>query len=117
MPASAALYRAVGWPVEALGEGLELHEIKHELTQGAQGASLTVSGTVVNTAQTEREVPTLRGRLRSDKGPIRHWDFTADAATLKPGESTGFHTTLPDPDPEAVDIVIDFTDAPPPLAP
>lgn len=107
-PGAARLYDLVGIPVKALGEGLELREVK-SVRRMVDGERLVViEGLVANMSDRTQEVPLLRASLIDADGvELEQWTFSAAQQTLPPGGITEFETSTRNP-PRAGNLSIDF---------
>lgn len=107
---SARFYQAVGLPVEVLGQGLEFREVKaeHRLDNGQ--SVLVVEGQVVNTSTQARDVPALKGIIKTNaQEDVQAWTFAASNNRLLPGDSTLFKTQVTNPKDGGEALSITFT--------
>jgi len=95
-PQSATLYKALGQDVNT--RGLKFEDVGYrDETQDGQ-AVLSVTGKLVNITSHELTVPAIRVTLTdSDRRVLYNWSFSANVATLKPGQAVSFVTRLSSP--------------------
>jgi hypothetical protein len=111
VPATAALYAAVGLPVNL--RGLSLDEVRsvEEIVQGEP--ILVVSGTITNITQETLEVPRLRLAVRGAEPTVLYaWTARVPEPRLAPGQSTGFRARLAAPPEAGRAVAVRFEDAP-----
>lgn len=107
LPMTAALYGAIGVPVDALG--IEIRQKDWQIAQQNGLPVLTISGTITNTTGRGLNVPPLELTLRDDKQrELYHWRVVLDAKRLKPGETQTFQIVQKNPPLEAHDVQIRF---------
>ena len=108
VPGAQRLYDLVGVPVKALGEGLELREVK-SVRRMVDGERLVViEGLVANMSDRAQEIPLLRASLIDADGvELEQWTFSAAQQNLPPGGITEFETSTRNP-PRAGNLSIDF---------
>lgn len=95
-PQSSSLYSALGMKVNA--RGLAFEDVSRRYESEDDQTVLAVSGNIVNVSGRELPVPQVRVILTSnDKRELYHWNFTPDAATLRPGQRVKFLTRLSNP--------------------
>jgi predicted Zn finger-like uncharacterized protein len=95
-PQSASLYRALGQDVNTRGLEFKNVSYREEIENGE--AVLAVTGKLVNITSHELPVPAIRVTLTDgDKRELYNWSFSANVATLKPGEAVSFVTRLTSP--------------------
>ncbi len=95
-PQTATFYKALGQDVNT--RGLEFKNVDYrEETENGE-AVLAVSGKLVNITSHELPVPAIRVTLTDgDRRVLYNWSFSANVATLKPGEVVSFVTRLSSP--------------------
>lgn len=95
-PRSASLYSALGMPVNI--RGLEIRDLHNRIeTEGGQEV-LAISGKLANVTGHELSVPPIRITLTDgNKRVLYSWSFSANVATLKPGQAVNFVTHLSSP--------------------
>jgi len=106
-PQSATLYSAVG--LEPNTRGIAFEKVNYVKALDGGQIVLIVTGSLRNI--TDHEIPVAQIRVGlSDAGKreIYHWTFSADAATMQPGQVLGFRTRLTNPPPAAHDIDVRF---------
>lgn len=107
LPQSASLYAAVGLPVNP--HGMDFTGIAYQKQMEGGQIVLAVTGNIVNRSAHELNVPPVRVALfDGDKHELYHWTFIAGVTTLKPGETTRFHTRLSSPPPGTHDLEVRF---------
>jgi predicted Zn finger-like uncharacterized protein len=116
-PPAARLYAAVGIPVEAGADALEL-AVAPARRQNVDGvATIIIEGTVRNRSHEETAVPLLRAVARATDGAeLYGWTFNAERPRLKPGETSSFTTRLDRPVAGAADIAVTLAEAEPPAS-
>jgi predicted Zn finger-like uncharacterized protein len=108
-PPSALLFETVGLPVDALGAGLQLQNVRSEKRVEDGITVLVIEGQVVNISNRERPVPPLRAvSLGPDKTRLGDWTFTASHETLLPGEIATFVSQMREPAGVIAEIAITF---------
>lgn len=109
-PPAARLYEAIGFPVEALGAGLELRNVTSERKFENGMPVLIIKGEITNVSNRMRDVPQMRGALRNaDQRVIQQWTFNAAQSRLLPGETAQFVTQVKNPPPKASGLTLTFT--------
>lgn len=108
-PAAARLYDAVGLPVETLGAGLQLRNVRSERRDEDGIGEILVEGQIVNVSDVQRSVPMLRAvALDAEGRELRDWSIPPSQVILLPGEVATFESMLGDPDPSISEISITF---------
>ena len=99
-PPSMKVYSMLGITPDILGHGLEFPSqplAEHELV--GEKRQLIVSGEIVNTTDSIKEVPTLKGELLNAQGETLYiWTFEVGQKEVLPGEAGKYETrveTLP----------------------
>lgn len=106
-PQTAALYTAIGLPVNI--RGLTFADIATEHAAHDGVPVLMVEGTIVSATARAVEVPRLRFALRNDSGlEIYSWTAMPTRSVLGPGESLSFRSRLASPPPEGHTVVVRF---------
>ena len=109
-PPAARLYDAIGFPVEALGAGLELRNVSSERKFEGGIPVLVIKGEIANVSKRMRDVPHMRGTLRSaEQRVVQQWTFSATQSRLLPGETAQFVTQVKNPPPKAAGLTLTFT--------
>lgn len=110
VPQTTSLYAAAGLPVAP--RGMDFVGVGyHQQTEDGQGV-LVVSGQIVNRSSHELSVPPVRVTLLdADRHELYSWNFVASVSTLKPGETTRFHTRLSSPPHETHNLEVRFARA------
>jgi Protein of unknown function (DUF3426) len=110
-PQTRDLYALVGLETAALGEGLELSNIKFVRQSIDNQDVLTVEGDIFNTTKDVVGVPNLIATLRNEKNQwLFDWVFRIDRAALEAGETAHFATSTKNPPEASKRITITFTD-------
>jgi predicted Zn finger-like uncharacterized protein len=95
-PQSASFYKALGQDVYTSGLRFVNVNYRNETEDGQ--AVLAVTGKLVNITSHELPVPAIRVTLTDgDRQVLYNWSFSANVATLKPGEAVSFVTRLTSP--------------------
>jgi predicted Zn finger-like uncharacterized protein len=106
-PQTAALYAAIGLPVNIRGLTFADITTEHAMHDGVP--VLVVEGTIVSATARTVEVPRLRFALRNDSGlEIYSWTAMPTRSVLSPGESLSFRSRLASPPPEGHSVVVRF---------
>jgi hypothetical protein len=107
VPALGGLYAKIGLPVNA--RGLEIRKSEWRIETRSGRPVLIVKGEIANVAKHPVAVPRLSLVLRDDKGhELYRWSAAIGVASVKPGATAPFTTTLESPPAEAHDIEIRF---------
>lgn len=108
VPASAALFSALGLPVNL--RGLAIGDL-HGIVLGGPASVLALEGTVRNLRPGETRVPVLRIAVRDGhRREIYHWTIVAPKAQLAAGETLAFRARLAAPPAAGQDIIVGFAD-------
>jgi predicted Zn finger-like uncharacterized protein len=107
MPQTAALFAAIGLPVNLRNLSFENVKISKEETDGV--SVLVIDGTIVSAAGKAVEVPRMRFAVRNISGQeIYSWTALPTRSILGPGESLPFRSRLASPPADASDVVVRF---------
>lgn len=108
-PKAEGIYEVLGIPTRVLGAGLELVNITYSRNDAADGATIDVTGAVVNRTQRDIALPPLRISLSDDQErPLFGWTFALDRASIRAGETITFRTEGKNPPPEATKLAVTF---------
>jgi hypothetical protein len=108
-PPAALLFETVGLPVDTLGAGLQLQDVKSEKRIEDGAMVLVIEGRIANISDRERPVPPLHAKsLGPDKTAVADWTFRASHETLLPGEIATFQSTIREPSGVISEISITF---------
>jgi predicted Zn finger-like uncharacterized protein len=106
-PQTAALYGAIGLPVNLRGLTFENVRTTGEVHEGVP--VLIVEGSIANVVNKTVEVPRLRFALRNPAGQeIYAWTTVTGRSILSPGETTTFRSRLASPPSDGRDVVVRF---------
>jgi hypothetical protein len=106
-PALAAVYEAVGLPVNLAG--LALRGVRARIVRDGDRRVLVTEGEIVNIRRTENRVPTLTLSVRGANGLQRYaWSAPAPKTQLAPGETVTFRARLAAPPEEGEEVVVRF---------
>jgi predicted Zn finger-like uncharacterized protein len=106
-PQTAALFRAVGLPVNLRGLVFENVRTTGEVHEGVP--VLIVEGTIANVAGRTVEVPRLRFAMRNAAGhEIYAWTTVTGRSILSAGETAAFRTRLASPPADGRDVIVRF---------
>lgn len=95
---AARLYDTIGLPVEHLGAGLQLQDVRTEQRLEDGVPVLVIEGLITNVSNRPRDVPTVRAiSLGPNRKPLRSWLIAVSPITLQPGEVAGFKAAHRDP--------------------
>ncbi len=107
LPGTAALFSAVGLPVNTVG--LRFDAVTSTLTGEGRPPILEIAGTIGNVGPTSREVPPLEIAITGEAGdPLYRWTFRAAEGELKPGATVPFAAKLTSPPPAGRRVAITF---------
>jgi len=98
-PASARLYRAVGFETAESGAaGLRIRNVAREMIEESGVRIMVITGEVENLTGDALKVPAIRvGLIDSNEQELHHWTFAAERDELEPGGVTAFTTRLTGP--------------------
>jgi predicted Zn finger-like uncharacterized protein len=109
-PQSAALYAAVGLPVNL--RGIEIRGVKSRMIDDGGVNVLVIEGELASVAKERQVVPRLRFAVIGEKGQeIYVWSAQADKAQLQPGEAMPFRRRLAAPPVDGKDVSVRFLSA------
>lgn len=112
-PATAPLYKALGAPLEILGEGLEFRGVGSEMLKEGRTPVLVVRGVIASISKESRPVPLLRLVLLDTGGGTIQESFAKPRKeTLDAGQQMGFQIRLENPSAAAVRYEVTFAEAP-----
>ena len=106
-PQTAAVYAALGLPVNLRGLSFAGVTLGYEVAQGVP--VMVVEGTIVNTSARDADVPRLRFAVRNPARVETYaWTARPALAVLPSGASLPFRTRLASPPPDARDVLVRF---------
>lgn len=109
VPAAAPVFDMIGLGVEAVGEGLELRDVRSKVEKDGDVVILIVEGDIHNASQAARPIPRLKVTLKDRGGKdVYFWTFAVDTASIEPGQSIPFATRLPSPPDRAHSMATTF---------
>ncbi len=112
-PATAPLYKALGAPLEILGEGLEFRGVGSEMIKEGRTSVLLVRGVIANVVKDTRAVPLLRlVLLDTGGGTIQEAFAKPRKDSLDAGQQMGFQIRMENPSAAAVRYEVTFAEAP-----
>ncbi len=112
-PAVAPAYKALGLPIELLGDGLEFRGVTSEMVKEGKTSVLLVRGVIANVVAEDRPVPLLRLVLLDTGGGVIQESFAKPRKdTLSGGAQIGFQVRMEDPSAAAVRYEVTFAEAP-----
>jgi predicted Zn finger-like uncharacterized protein len=107
LPQTAALFSAVGLPVNLRGLSFDDVKISFETHEGV--TVLAVEGTIANLTRQPLEVPRLRFAVRNAGGyEVYAWTALPSQPVLAPGDRAPFRSRLASPPADAQDIIVRF---------
>jgi hypothetical protein len=110
LPESAALYAAIGLPVNL--RGLALLDVRSDIVREGERSILSVEGRIENVTARAVAVPRLEVALRGTRGQVVYsWSLAPAKDTLAARESVAFRGRLATPPPDAAEAEVTF--APP----
>jgi hypothetical protein len=106
-PATAAVFRAAGVPVNPLG--LEIRELHSRVVLDGGRKVLVTEGEIVNLRRDQNHVPALTLAVRGENGLDRYaWSIPAPKTQLASGEKVAFRARLASPPEDGADVVARF---------
>lgn len=106
-PQTAALFAAIGMPVNL--RGLALQDVRSQLITDKDEQILVVEGRVRNAQSRASRIPPLALSLRDEKGTEIHaWTADTPSSVLAPGESAPFQARLAAPPLDGRDVLVRF---------
>jgi predicted Zn finger-like uncharacterized protein len=106
-PRTAALFAAVGLPIEA--GALQFRGVSAQRTGSGAESVLVVEGDIVNPSSGDRAVPLLEISVQGDRGePFYTWTSTPPRQTLPGTETTRFRARLAAPPAEGRRVLVRF---------
>jgi len=112
-PGAAPLYKALGVPIEVLGDGLEFRGVTSEMVKEGKLSVLLVRGVIANVVKEDRPVPLLRlVLLDTTGGTIQEAYAKPRKDSLAGGAQVGFQIRMEDPSAAAVRYEVTFAEAP-----
>jgi predicted Zn finger-like uncharacterized protein len=95
-PQTASFYALLGKPVNTTGIVIGHLKSRDETENGEQ--VLAITGKLTNVTTHEIAVPQIVATLTDDdRRVLYNWSFSANIASLKPGQTVGFVTRVPSP--------------------
>ena len=112
-PAAAPIYKALGLPLEVLGDGLEFRGVGSEMVKEGRTPILVVRGVIANISKETRSVPLLRlVLLDTGGGTIQEAFGKPRKDNLDAGQQMGFQIRMENPSAAAVRYEVTFAEAP-----
>ncbi|MGF1639451.1 MAG: DUF3426 domain-containing protein [Rhodospirillales bacterium] len=109
LPAAAGVYAALGLGADAVGEGLDIRDVRSDRQSAVDGEALVVAGVVANIADGPRELPLIRVALfDADDEELQSITVSPDRPALPPGETLAFTARLDNPMATARRIKVTF---------
>ncbi len=110
LPASGALYAALGLPVNL--RGLEFRSVKSDVSEEKSRRVLKVSGEIANLRPGLNRVPPIEIMVRGADGrPLYRWTALAPKTKLSGNETIAFETRLLAPPEAGQDVKLRFAQA------
>jgi predicted Zn finger-like uncharacterized protein len=110
-PAFSPILESTGLMKPVLGDGLSLKQIRSERRFEDGGMHLVLDGEIHNDSTEIRAVPDLQARaLGPNRDVIQSWRIEAPAATLPPGATVPFHSSIISPQGTVVEINMNFVE-------
>ena len=107
LPQTAALYAAIGLPVNL--RGLEFEDVRMSRADQDGVNVLVVEGAIVNVTRRALEVPRLRLAVRNEgKSEVYSWTARPARSILGPGEALTFRSRLASPPNDARELEVCF---------
>lgn len=108
---AARLYEVLRIPVEPIGTGLQLQQVRSEQRMQDGASVVFIEGQVVNISQVARPVPPLRlVAMGQGRTPLHSWVIPANPPHLGPAEIAIFQYNLRDPGP-VLEVLVTFDGA------
>jgi predicted Zn finger-like uncharacterized protein len=106
-PEMAALYRAVGLPVNL--HGLELRNVTSEIVREGEARVLVIEGEIANPQDRVLSVPLLGLRVAGAQSePLYEWTSEPQKPKLSPGDNLRFRARLVSPPAEGREVLVRF---------
>ena len=91
------------------GGGLQIQQLTPRRAVENGIPILVISGQIVNSSAVEQPVPKMRATLRDpNDNTIASWTFSSDVASLPPGGSVSFETSMAQPSDLAAGVFVTF---------
>lgn len=108
-PKTAQIYELLGLPVNTVGAGLELNNIKFTQQDVNGQLVIEVNGDIFNMTNKEIAVPPLQVVLNDTSGKqLFDWTFSIDRPTIHPGETINFKTETKSAPADAAKMMVTF---------
>lgn len=105
------ILKKMGLMSSPVGEGLSLQQIRSERRFEDGGMHLVLDGEIRNDSTETRPVPDIMAKaLGPDRNVIESWRIEAPAATLPPGATAPFHSSIVSPQGTVVEINMIFVE-------
>jgi len=90
-------------------DGLQIRLVDPDKRFVGEKVNLVVKGTIANTSEQKRAIPTLYGQLKDQSGRVVHrWEFASPVPELEPGAYVPFTTVAEQVPPTATDVTVSF---------
>ena len=110
IPATAHLFQLLGLPTG--NGGLDLVDVRSDVSGDGLGKALTVVGEIKNTRAISVLVPELRLVVRDQAAQkLYSWTAAPPKRALGPGESVNFESRMADPPDAGRDLLVTFAEA------
>jgi hypothetical protein len=107
LPPAAAVYAAVGLPVNL--PGLELRGVHSRIVMEGERKVLAIEGEIVNLRREANQVPPVALTVRAENGQGKYaWTTRAPKSRLEPGETIAFRARLASPPEGGSDVLVRF---------
>lgn len=107
LPTAAAIYAAVGLPVNLAG--LELRGVHSRIVMEGERKVLAIEGEIVNLRREANQVPPVALTVRAENGQGKYaWTTRVPKSRLEPGEAIAFRARLASPPEGGSDVLVRF---------
>jgi predicted Zn finger-like uncharacterized protein len=108
MPESAAIFTAIGLPVNLVG--LRLAGVKSDLGQEGEAQVLVVTGEIANETGRPVKVPPVALTIEGENGAVLYsWTDKSTGGELAPHATTRFQARLASPPPDGRHVLVTFS--------
>ena len=111
-PITETLYDRIGLHIYHSGEGLSLRDVHSEIKDENGIAKLVVEGQVSNDTKVMQPIPdVLAAAIGPDNKTMTSWQIDAPAATVLPGETVPFTSSINAPEGTVAQVHLHFIES------
>ncbi|MBV8547902.1 MAG: zinc-ribbon domain-containing protein [Alphaproteobacteria bacterium] len=111
VPFMEPIYNAIGLHIVYLGEGLDITDVRSELTYDSGIMRLMIDGKIVNNIPRIHKIPPIIALATGADGlVIQRWQIDPPKATLDPLASVAFHSEINAPPMTVVHVNLNFVE-------